>query len=149
MVSVVELTCCNGVQILPSLERLFLLIGVNVRTWYNDLPKLAVKARSLAFQGVEGRGLREGRSIDSYYLSKHCRLCRQLGTDSLCAECTANPQRSLFALHTASSRQERTLHCLTLACNACGDRDSFRACINTACPVWNRVRLVESEAVTL
>jgi len=146
---VVELTCSNAVQILPSLERLFLLMGVNVRTWYNDLPKSAVKARSLAFQDVEGGRLREGRSIDSYYLSKHCRLCGQLGTDSLCTECAANPQRSLFALHTASSRQERILHCLTLACNACGDRDSFRACVNTACPVWNRIRLVESEKVIL
>lgn len=124
-------------------------MGVNVRTWYNDLQKSAVKARNLALQSGGGGGLREGRSIDSYYLSKHCRLCGQLGSDSLCAECVANPQRSLFALHTALSRQERTLHCLALACCACGDRDSFAACVNTACPVWNRIRLVEGEKVTL
>lgn len=135
-------------QVIPSLERLFLLIGVNVRSWYSDLPRSAVKARQDAFTNPTSRR-EESRSIDSYYMSKHCRLCGEIGMDTLCHDCTNNPQRSLLALHTAAYRQEEAVARLRLACYACGDRDSFESCINTTCGVWNRIRLVENDKVTL
>lgn len=142
-------------QIIPSLERLFLLVGANVRAWYDELPKPSVKARYQLFntrsgvRGKAGDGAGETRSIDSFYMSKHCRLCGKIGMDSLCANCAANPQRSLFALHVASSQQEHALHALQRACFECGDRSSPFTCCNLTCSVWNRLRIVCAEKVTL
>ncbi|KAF1333596.1 Recovery protein 3 isoform 3, partial [Globisporangium splendens] len=137
-------------QIIPSLERLFLLIGANVRAWYGDLPRSSIKARQQMYNVHPARGvLGDTRSIDSFYMSKHCRLCGAIGMDTLCADCTANPQRSLFALHVMSAQQECALQSLQLACYECGDRSSATACWNMSCSVWNRIRLVQGDKVTL
>ncbi|KAL7687193.1 putative DNA-directed DNA polymerase, family B, ribonuclease H-like superfamily [Plasmopara halstedii] len=138
-------------QIIPSLERLFLLTGANIRSWYAALPRSSVKARQYAVDMSTpprpiGRGF---RSIDSYYLSKHCRLCGSIGNDTLCQECTANPQRSLLAIHTASTNYEKASMALKVACSACGGRDAFLNCRNVACRVWNHVQLFEIDKATL
>ncbi|KAG2785806.1 DNA polymerase zeta catalytic subunit [Phytophthora cactorum] len=138
-------------QIIPSLERLFLLTGANIRSWYTTLPRSSVKARQHVFDNATptrpfGRGF---RSIDAFYLSKHCRLCRSIGNDTLCQECTANPQRSLLAIHTASTRHEQAVMALKLACTACADRDAFTNCNNVACRVWNHIKLFEVDKATL
>ncbi|KAG6974768.1 hypothetical protein JG687_00000160 [Phytophthora cactorum] len=93
-------------QIIPSLERLFLLTGANIRSW-------------------------------------------SIGNDTLCQECTANPQRSLLAIHTASTRHEQAVMALKLACTACADRDAFTNCNNVACRVWNHIKLFEVDKATL
>lgn len=127
-------------------------MGANVRAWFSELPKSAVKARQHVFGASAGptRTLfSDTRSIDSFYMSQHCRLCGAIGADALCADCTANPQRSLFALHVASSQQERALQTLRRACVECGDRSSPFTCANVTCLVWNRLRLVSAEKVAL
>ncbi|CAI5722501.1 unnamed protein product [Peronospora effusa] len=135
-------------QIIPSLERLFLLTGANIRSWYATLPRSSVKARQQAYDSVTStrRGF---RSIDSFYMSKHCRLCGSIGNDTLCKECIADPQRSLLAIHTASTRHEKAMMALKLACTTCADRDAFISCGNVFCRVWNHIKLFETDRSTL
>ncbi|KAL3674721.1 hypothetical protein V7S43_000655 [Phytophthora oleae] len=138
-------------QIIPSLERLFLLTGANIRSWYAALPRSSVKARQHVYENATptrpfGRGF---RSIDSFYLSKHCRLCGSIGNDTLCQECTANPQRSLLAIHTASTKHEKAVMALKVACTVCADRDAFSSCNNVVCRVWNHIKLFEVDKATL
>ncbi|TDH68756.1 hypothetical protein CCR75_000141 [Bremia lactucae] len=138
-------------QIIPSLERLFLLTGANIRSWYATLPRTSVKARQYAFDNPSptstiGCGF---RSIDSFYLSKHCRLCGSIGINALCQNCSANPQRSLLAIHTAFARHEKAVMALKVACTACADRDAFGNCNNYTCPVWNHIKLFEVDKTTL
>ncbi|KAG7388922.1 DNA polymerase zeta catalytic subunit [Phytophthora pseudosyringae] len=138
-------------QVIPSLERLFLLTGANIRSWYAALPRSSVKARQHVYDNATptrpfGRGF---RSIDSFYLSKHCRLCGSIGNDTLCQGCSANPQRSLLAIHKASTRQEKAVMALKVACTACADRDAFTSCKNVACRVWNHIKLFEVDKATL
>ncbi|KAL4099442.1 hypothetical protein PRIC1_007247 [Phytophthora ramorum] len=138
-------------QIIPSLERLFLLTGANIRSWYATLPRSSVKARQHVLEIATparpfGRGF---RSIDSFYMSKHCRLCGSIGNDTLCQECTANPQRSLLAIHTATTRHEKAAMALRLACTACADRDASTSCNNVSCRVWNHIKLFEVDKATL
>ncbi|RLN26471.1 hypothetical protein BBJ28_00012862 [Nothophytophthora sp. Chile5] len=133
-------------QIIPSLERLLLLLGANIRSWYANLPRSSVKARRHVFASPMRRDF---RPIDSFYMSKHCRLCGAIGMATLCQDCTADPQRSLLALHTAASRHEQAEMTLRLACVACGDRDAFASCCNVACRVWNHARALETDKVTL
>ncbi|KUF93519.1 hypothetical protein AM588_10008063 [Phytophthora nicotianae] len=141
----------DPLQIIPSLERLFLLTGANIRLWYAALPRSSVKARQHVLDTATstrplGRGF---RSIDSFYLSKHCRLCGSIGNDTLCQECTANQQRSLLAIHTASTRHEKAVTALKVACTACADRGAFMNCHNVTCRVWNHIKLFEVDKATL
>lgn len=138
-------------QIIPSLERLFLLAGANIRSWYANLPRTSVKARHHVFDTPSKTRPfdRNFRSIDSFYMSKHCRLCGAIGNDTLCQDCISNPQRSLLAIHTASSNHERALTTLKVACMACGGRDAFENCCNVSCRVWNHQKLFEADKATL
>uniref|UniRef100_A0AAV1URP3 DNA-directed DNA polymerase n=1 Tax=Peronospora matthiolae TaxID=2874970 RepID=A0AAV1URP3_9STRA len=136
-------------QIIPSLERLFLLTGANIRLWYATLPRSSVKARQFDNATPTRRSSRGCRSIDSFYKSKHCRLCGSLGIDTLCANCIANPQRSLLAIHTAATRHEKAVMTLEFACTACADRDAFTSCNNVSCRVWNHIKLFETDKSTL
>ncbi|CAK4670004.1 unnamed protein product, partial [Aphanomyces euteiches] len=54
-------------QMLPSFERLAILMGVDVRKWYLLLSRKAEKASS----SRQGRLMR----IDAYYTSQHCHIC--------------------------------------------------------------------------
>ncbi|RLN98691.1 hypothetical protein BBJ28_00016228 [Nothophytophthora sp. Chile5] len=135
-----------ALQIIPSLERLLLLLGANIRSWYANLPRSSVKARRHVLASPMRRDF---RSIDSFYMSKHCRLCGAIGMATLCQDCTADPQRSLLALHTAASRHEQAEMTLRLACMACGDRDAFASCCNVVCRVRNHARALETDRVTL
>lgn len=67
-------------QIVPALERVFSLLGVDVRGWYAALPRpqrLLPQKRPAAALGLGGRGSSAG-TIDAYYLSRHCAVgaCR-------------------------------------------------------------------------
>ncbi|CAI5743529.1 unnamed protein product [Hyaloperonospora brassicae] len=138
-------------QIIPSLERLLLLAGANIRLWYATLPRTSTKARQQMCDDAtstnrSGRGC---RSIDSFYKSKHCRLCGSLGNETLCQDCIADPQRSLLAIHTASARHEKAVMTLKFACTVCADRDAFSCCRNVSCRVWNQIKLFETDKSTL
>ncbi len=61
-------------QIVPALERVFSLLGVDVRGWYTALPRpqrLLPQKRPAAALGLAARGSAAG-TIDAYYLSRHC-----------------------------------------------------------------------------
>ncbi|CAH0515493.1 unnamed protein product [Peronospora belbahrii] len=105
-------------QIIPSLERLFLLTGANIRSWYAALPRSSVKARQQAYDNVTPTR-RDFRSIDSFYMSKHCRLCGSVGNETLCKECIANPQRSaardshgVFSTRKSDDGSQICMHCM-------------------------------------
>lgn len=91
----------------------------------------------------------EGRGIDAFYMSKHCRLCGSIGMNVLCDDCIRDPQRSLFSLQVTASHQERSLHALRRICQICGDRDSAETCINLTCSVWNQMQLIGSTETSI
>jgi DNA polymerase zeta len=97
-------------QILPALDRLFSLVGVDVKAWYSELPKSLRSSRppqSLS-GGLPFLSVQKGSSfvstgkttIDQYYQSQHCPVCDQLTTvnEPLCTECLKNPQNAAFIL---------------------------------------------------
>jgi DNA polymerase zeta len=129
-------------QMIPSLERLFLLMGANVRLWYTQLPRVIGKARA---KGPSTKSRQaETRSIDSFYMSKHCRLCGTMGQNTLCRDCESHPQRSEFVRQVLAVRRDRSLERLRLVCMACGGRDAMEVCKNVSCGVWNRTRLLKA-----
>ncbi|RHY80400.1 hypothetical protein DYB26_007838 [Aphanomyces astaci] len=123
---------------LPSFERLAILMGVDVRKWYNALPRKAERA------AVAPSLTR----IDAYYSSQHCRVCdtRSFHRGSICADCRAHPQRTAMAVESQVVQLDAELQALRRVCVQCmgsswgGSWDSPMAmvCRNFSCAVWNQ-----------
>ncbi|RHY90722.1 hypothetical protein DYB35_003840 [Aphanomyces astaci] len=125
-------------EMLPSFERLAILMGVDVRKWYNALPRKAERA------AVAPSLTR----IDAYYSSQHCRVCdtRSFHRGSICADCRAHPQRTAMAVQSQVVQLDAELQALRRVCVQCmgsswgGSWDSPTAmvCRNFSCAVWNQ-----------
>ncbi|KAH9098637.1 hypothetical protein Ae201684P_017848 [Aphanomyces euteiches] len=124
-------------QMLPSFERLAILMGVDVRKWYLLLSRKAEKASS----SRQGRLMR----IDAYYTSQHCHICGVRGIHrGFCDACRSKPQQSHLALHSKEVLHERNLMDIRRVCTLCMG-SSFgglwgrkaMVCRNITCAVWN------------
>ncbi|KAF3004025.1 DNA polymerase zeta [Curvularia kusanoi] len=70
-------------NLIPPLERIFNLVGANVRQWYDEMPKVQ-RMRSVAvpFAGPKSTGLVTGnqptlkKTLESYMKSSSCIVCR-------------------------------------------------------------------------
>ena len=60
-------------QIIPALERVFNLIGVDIMAWYNEMPKVQ---RAIEFTDSQIKQSKI-RTIDQYYAVKHCVCCKK------------------------------------------------------------------------
>jgi len=80
-------------QIIPAIERVFNLVGVDVRAWFNEMPR-AYRSMYRLFPQTDSRRL----TIDQYYLSRHCPVCDALTVRGLCQACSDRPQRSAAIL---------------------------------------------------
>ena len=112
-------------QIIPALERVFSLVGADLRAWYASLvkpQKLLPHKRPLhslpLTHGIEDAA---GKTIDLYYLSKHCAVCDELTTASkpLCDRCAHNSQLPVAILAARAGRIERQYAQLVRVCGHC------------------------------
>ena len=84
-------SACAGVQIIPALERIFSLVGADLRAWFAAMPRPQKLLPQKRPQGVNaGREAPPGQhlgpsrpptvvgTIDRYYLSRHCAVGWQL-----------------------------------------------------------------------
>jgi len=107
-------------QIIPALQRVFGLVGADLRQWYAELPRVyrpPTSKRSGRIitsnvgpeveRGNKG-GLVKG-TIDHYYLSQHCSVCGELmrGSQLICSSCVANPQAVVSVLTTQTAQLEK------------------------------------------
>lgn len=76
--------------ILPVLDRILGLVGVNVYAWHDAMP-------------------RTSNTRASWSLAPSCHVCGYSGPDDICADCLHNPETSMYratcALHAAEARQ--------------------------------------------
>ncbi|XP_078256037.1 DNA polymerase zeta catalytic subunit [Rhinoraja longicauda] len=118
-------------QILPPLNRLFSLIGVDVFSWYQELPRVQ---KVLSAAGSESDG-RKG-TISQYFTTLHCPVCDQLTQLGVCAKCRTDPQHVTVTLHQQLSCWERKQAQLLKICRNCtGSMDKQVQCISLDCPV--------------
>jgi len=80
-------------QIIPTLERHFHLLGVDVKSWYADMPRPAPVPRVMT-----GSKKRLG-TLYGYYSSEKCPLCDEIfRSDAICSKCLQSPQNAYFIL---------------------------------------------------
>ncbi|XP_022788883.1 DNA polymerase zeta catalytic subunit-like isoform X1 [Stylophora pistillata] len=122
-------------QILPPLNRVFSLIGLDVFTWYAELPRVVRVAQIPSDPGERKKG-----TISQYFSTMACPVCQDLTPTDLCAKCRGMPRRSAVILITRMRGWERTYHHLAEICYGCsGSRDTKLRCVSLDCPVFYKL----------
>ncbi|XP_050394966.2 DNA polymerase zeta catalytic subunit [Patella vulgata] len=129
-------------QILPPLNRLFSLIGVDVFSWYQDMPKTI----RIVPQSVSGVDAKKG-TISQYFATSNCRVCDEQTKQAICRKCMKEPQMVTVVLSDRIRQWERIHHRLSQVCYTCmGCQDIDQPCITLDCPILFR-RLIASQDV--
>lgn len=142
-----------GKNLIPPLERIFNLVGANVRQWYDEMPKV-----QRIYQTAAGATGGKRSTLESYMKSTHCLVCgvkflREASaaaasvaaahTTSLCPRCRGAASASLLALQTKLTTEETKYQELLAMCRSCmgvAPLDDVK-CDSKDCPVfWTRMR---------
>jgi DNA polymerase zeta len=129
-------------NIIPPLERLFSIMGVQVRSWYDEMPRSKID-----------RGKQTG-IMAQFLSSSHCPVCRQdQNKPGICASCLSKPNSTQFDLTMAARAHERVHRDLLAVCASCCRQPQYAeiACVSKDCPVYYKrtrsQRTVDIEAL--
>ncbi|KAL7947757.1 hypothetical protein V8C42DRAFT_315486 [Trichoderma barbatum] len=139
-------------NLIPPLERIFNLVGANVRQWYDTMPKIRRIHRT------KGLGQKK-RTLEAYMQSVNCIVCgRKIANTaemSLCRFCYARMPASLLTLQSKLTAAERKYDEILRVCQSCEGVGPLQdvGCDSHDCPVfWTRTRLktkmIHEQAVT-
>ncbi|KAM0040492.1 putative DNA-directed DNA polymerase [Helianthus debilis subsp. tardiflorus] len=136
-------------QIIPALQRVFGLVGVDIRQWFLDMPRPV--RESVGKNQSYGPNSNRTR-IDYYYLSKHCIMCGekvQASAAPLCGKCSKNGAAVTVAVTARTAKMEREIQHLAAICRHCGGGDwvieSGIKCTSLACSVFYERQKVRKE----
>ncbi|ORY46574.1 DNA/RNA polymerase [Rhizoclosmatium globosum] len=107
-----------------ALSRIFKLIGIDVESWFNMMPKkqVAVRFANPGKQASLKAPTRGQFKIDQFYQSNHCVLCNELTANDVlivCDACKDNTQQTLANLLGRLSEIERKRDTLQSVCRSC------------------------------
>ncbi|KAF2032252.1 hypothetical protein EK21DRAFT_61464 [Setomelanomma holmii] len=146
-------------NLIPPLERIFNLVGANVRMWFDEMPKIQ-RIRNitlpLAAKSNDAGGAASLRkTLESYMKSSACLVCRAklpppppTDTDTyallpLCKQCLKRPARSLLALKDRIWKSEVRIKDVDAVCRSCSNLawGEEIKCDSRDCPVfYTRIR---------
>lgn len=140
-------------QVIPSLARVFSLIGVDVAAWYTSMPKNIRLLQQMSMPSKANAGGPNAKSrIDQYYLSQHCPICDELTRKGLCEKCAANKQSSAYILTVRMRHLQQQLHHLNEVCVQCqGTRVPQIDCVSLDCAILferNKISVAYSNVTT-
>ncbi|TWU74674.1 DNA polymerase zeta [Metarhizium rileyi] len=127
-------------NLIPPLERIFNLVGANVRQWYDEMPKVQRIHRAPNEPGLKKT------TLESYMRSTHCLVCNAKFAEegqTLCPACRGNTPASLFMLQTRLSAEERSYRDILSICRTCSGLSPLEdvRCDSKDCPVfWTRTK---------
>ena len=141
-------------NIIPPLERIFNLVGANVRAWFDEMPKVqrvrTVRAPAQMITTVAGT---TKKTLESYLHSTTCLVCRaklppplnvpaldieQMPPLPICEECIEQPALVLCALRNRKARTEKRVRNVRDVCKSCSGLscDEEIKCDSRDCPVF-------------
>jgi DNA polymerase zeta len=152
-------------NLIPPLERIFNLVGANVRQWYDEMPKVQrIRNITMPLTRKDDTGTALGntslkKTLESYMRSSNCILCRSkltpppslLDAESssayailpLCEKCLKKPAHTLLALRYKIWHSENHAREIDRVCRECSGLafgDEIR-CDSRDCPVfYSRVK---------
>ncbi|RYC56598.1 hypothetical protein CHU98_g9618 [Xylaria longipes] len=123
-------------NLIPPLERIFNLVGANVRQWYDEMPKVQ---RIHRIDRAYGNSLAK-KTLESYMKAAACLVCgtKTKNEGSLCTRCQADVPASLSKLQTQLNREERKLLDVMKICQSCAELTPLDEvpCDSKDCPVF-------------
>lgn len=148
-------------NLIPPLERIFNLVGANVRAWYDEMPKVQRVRDTRAHVSFSMAGAAK-KTLESYLSSMNCLVCKAKLSPPppvsnfvphalplpMCLDCSSSPARSLLALREKLHRAERRVVNVRDVCRSC-DGLAFGEevrCDSRDCPVFY-TRLREQAAL--
>lgn len=159
-------------NLIPPLERIFNLVGANVRQWYDEMPKVQRIRRIDNHNhhrhniggGADGQGVlaRKRFTLESYLQSASCVVCGTKmkvsgggGNNShaenntaapLCGKCKRDASGSLFKLQRRLGAEERRLANVVKVCQSCAALSPLDEvpCDSKDCPVFYTRRKTEA-----
>ncbi|KAL4739108.1 hypothetical protein BDV11DRAFT_188358 [Aspergillus similis] len=127
-------------NIIPPLERIFNLVGANVRQWYDEMPKVHRIRRVEGTSSLAG-GKSSIRTLESYMKASSCVVCKAKLYDAeipVCSNCVQQPHVSLLELVSRQRQAEQRVANLERVCRSCMDvpfGDEVK-CDSLDCPVF-------------
>ncbi|KAG2159871.1 uncharacterized protein EDB93DRAFT_1112357, partial [Suillus bovinus] len=124
--------------LIPPLERVFNLIGADVRTWFDDMPK-AIRINHpnpLAMSPKKQRTTANRLKIDEHFQSSQCLACGDLSSDGICEKCRRIPRETMPILLDQIRKGEARLLDAQQVCASCASSANAEPieCINIDCP---------------
>ncbi|KAI8219142.1 DNA polymerase zeta catalytic subunit [Colletotrichum sp. SAR 10_86] len=128
-------------NLIPPLERIFNLVGANVRQWYDEMPKVQ---RIRRVDQTLGGGMAK-KTLESYLKSASCISCnaKMQVEGVLCPRCEQDAPSSLFNLQTRLNHEERKYMEVVRICRSCSGLPAADdvPCDSKDCPVfYSRVK---------
>lgn len=127
-------------NIIPPLERIFNLVGANVRSWYDEMPKVQRVRRVEAADIQHAKDPFTKKTLESYMKASICLVCRsKVESDiPLCDNCLAQRSVSLWALNRQIGKDERKAVKLERICRSCASLPCGDVvnCDSKDCPVF-------------
>ncbi|XP_012939593.1 uncharacterized protein LOC101853172 isoform X2 [Aplysia californica] len=118
-------------QILPPLDRLFSLIGVNVFKWYQDMPKVMRVGPMMGAAAATKQG-----TISQFFATTNCPVCDSQTKTAVCSDCRKDPQLVVSTLTHRLQEWDRTFYRLAQVCVMCqGVQDGEQSCTTIDCPI--------------
>uniref|UniRef100_A0A8C7F9A8 DNA polymerase zeta catalytic subunit n=1 Tax=Oncorhynchus kisutch TaxID=8019 RepID=A0A8C7F9A8_ONCKI len=125
-------------QILPPLQRIFQLIGVDVLSWYQEIPRVQKASCSTV---AERKG-----TISQYFTTLHCPVCDELTQLGVCTSCRGEPQRVAITLNQDMRLWESQQDQLLQICRNCsGSVERQVLCVSLDCPVLYKLSRVNRQ----
>ncbi|KAI1741873.1 DNA polymerase family B [Xylaria scruposa] len=123
-------------NLIPPLERIFNLVGANVRQWYDEMPKVQ---RIHRIDQAYGTSVAK-KTLESYMKAAACLVCgtKTKNEGSVCVRCQTNVPASLSKLQTQLNKEERKLLDVTKICQSCAGLAPLDEvpCDSKDCPVF-------------
>ncbi|KAJ3750399.1 hypothetical protein DFH05DRAFT_73135 [Lentinula detonsa] len=106
--------------LIPPLERIFNLVGADVRQWYNEMPR----AKQIEVASPSKRGRPQVIELDQHNINAHfdrseCLLCGNVAFQGLCIQCRRQPQLTLAGLSNRIRSNEQRLIDTHKVCASC------------------------------
>ena len=128
-------------NLIPPLERIFNLVGANVRQWYDEMPKhQRIRRIEAALVPDAGELGLTKKTLESYMKSSACIVCREaLDSESpLCQSCFDQAPQTMLYLRGKLARSEKKATQLAKVCRSCsglGWNEEIN-CDSKDCPVF-------------
>ncbi|KAI1797881.1 hypothetical protein LXA43DRAFT_969080 [Ganoderma leucocontextum] len=141
--------------LIPPLERIFNLVGADVRSWFDDMPKsLRADQPDVTLSPRKNRRtvmVANALKIDDHFTSLHCLVCGTFTLDVLCEVCRSDDASTMSELLARVQKTEAQLKDMHLVCGSCCGTAPAEPvqCESLDCPWMYERKKLESKAEAL